>query len=172
MLEAAAAQHWNVAADQVKAGVHEVTNTATGEKLGYGDLATAAAALPVPATDTLKLKDPSEFRYIAKGNVTIVDLRGITTGTATYGADVRLPGMKYAVIARPPVVGGKLVSFDPKDALAVPGVEQVVEVKGWAVAVEVPAGRRRRRDCAQHRGGHQGARRAEGGLGRRRQREL
>ncbi len=131
MLEAAAAQHWNVAADQVKAGVHEVTNTATGEKLGYGDLATAAAALPVPATDTLKLKDPSEFRYIAKGNVAIVDLRAITTGTATYGGDVRLPGMKYAVIARPPVVGGKLVSFDPKDALAVPGVEQVVEVKGW-----------------------------------------
>ncbi|MBV9747267.1 MAG: xanthine dehydrogenase family protein molybdopterin-binding subunit [Acetobacteraceae bacterium] len=131
MLEAAAAQHWKVAADQVKAGVHEVTNTATGEKLGYGDLATAAASLSVPAADTLRLKDPSEFRYIAKGNITIVDLRGITTGTATYGGDVRLPGMKYAVIARPPVVGGKLVSFDPKDALAVPGVEQVVEVKGW-----------------------------------------
>ncbi len=131
MLETAAAQHWKVGADQVKAGVHEVTNTATGEKLSFGDLATAAAGLPVPATNTLRLKDPSEFRYMTKGNVTIVDLRGITTGTATYGADVRLPGMKYAVIARPPVVGGKLVSFDPKDALAVPGVEQVVEVKGW-----------------------------------------
>ena len=131
MLEAAAAQHWKVAADQVKAGVHEVTNTATGEKLGYGDLATAAATQPVPAANTLRLKDPSEFRYLTKGNVTIVDLHDITTGAATYGGDVRLPGMKYAVIARPPVVGGKLVSFDPKDALAVPGVEQVVEVKGW-----------------------------------------
>ena len=131
MLEAAAAQHWNVAPDQVKAGVHEVTNTATGEKIGFGDLATVAATMPVPAAETLRLKDPSEFRYITKGNVGIVDLRAITTGTATYGGDVRLPGMKYAVIARPPVVGGKLVSFDPKDALAVPGVEQVVEVQGW-----------------------------------------
>jgi isoquinoline 1-oxidoreductase beta subunit len=131
MLEQAAAQRWNVPVDQVKAGVHEVTNTATGEKLGYGDLADAAAKLAVPAADTLKLKDPSEFRYMTKGNVGLVDLRPITVGTATYGADVRLPGMKYAVIARPPVVGGKLVSFDPKDALAVPGVEQVVEVQGW-----------------------------------------
>jgi isoquinoline 1-oxidoreductase beta subunit len=131
MLEAAAAQRWGVDAGQVKAGVHEVVNTATGQRLGYGELAAAAAALPVPAAEALQLKDPSEFRYIAKGNIGIVDLRGITTGTATYGADVRLPGMKYAAIARPPVVGGKLVSFDAKDALAVPGVEQVLEVQGW-----------------------------------------
>lgn len=131
MLETAAAQRWNVGVDQVKAGVHEVVNSKTGARLGFGDLATAAAGLAVPATNTLRYKDPSEFRYIGKGDVQIVDGRGITTGTATYGGDVRLPGMKYAVIARPPVVGGKLVSFDPKDALKVPGVEQVVEVQGW-----------------------------------------
>lgn len=131
MLEAAAAQRWGVPVDQVKAGVHEVVNAATGQRLGYGDLAEAAAALPVPATEMLRLKDPKDFRYIAKGNIGIVDLRDITTGQAIYGADVRLPGMKYAVIARPPVVGGKLVSFEAKDALAVPGVEQVVEVQGW-----------------------------------------
>ena len=79
----------------------------------------------------LQLKDPKDFRYIGKGKVSIVDLHDITTGKAMYGADVRLPGMKYAVIARPPVVGGKLVSFDAKDAMKVPGVEKVMEVQGW-----------------------------------------
>ena len=60
-----------------------------------------------------------------------VDYHDITVGKAVYGADVRLPGMKYAVIARPPVTGGKLVSFDGKDAEAVAGVERVMEVQGW-----------------------------------------
>ncbi len=131
MLEAAAAQRWGVPVAEVKAGVHEVTHAATGRRIGYGDLAEAAAALAVPPLDSLRLKDPSEFRLIGKGKVDIVDLRDITTGHATYGADVRLPGMKYAVIARPPVTGGKLVSYDAKEALALPGVEQVVEVRGW-----------------------------------------
>ena len=131
MLEAAAAKRWGVSVDQVKAGIHEVLRVGSGEKLSFGDLADAAAQLPVPDVGTLKLKDPGEFRYIGKGAIGIVDLHDITTGKAIYGADVRLPGMKYAVIARPPVVGGKLLSFDAKDALAVPGVEQVVEVQGW-----------------------------------------
>ncbi len=61
----------------------------------------------------------------------MVDLRDITVGTARYGADVRLPGMKYAVIARPPVTGGKVVSFDGAAAMKVSGVEKVMEVKGW-----------------------------------------
>src|SRR5262249_21993809 len=61
----------------------------------------------------------------------IVDLHDITTGKAGYGADIRLPGMKYAVIARPPVTGGKLVSVDSTGAMKVSGVEKVMEVKGW-----------------------------------------
>jgi isoquinoline 1-oxidoreductase beta subunit len=60
-----------------------------------------------------------------------VDLRDITTGKAQYGSDTRLPGMKYAVIARPPVTGGKLVSFDAADTMKVSGVEKVLAVKGW-----------------------------------------
>jgi isoquinoline 1-oxidoreductase beta subunit len=131
MLEAAAAAHWGVGVDEVKVDNHEVIRIGSAEKLSFGDLAEAAAKLPVPDVKTLRLKDPSEFRYIAKGAIGIVDLHDITTGKAVYGGDVRLPGMKYAAIARPPVVGGKLVSFDPKDTLAVPGVEQVVEVQGW-----------------------------------------
>ena len=82
----------------------------------------------MPAADSLRLKDPKDFRYIGKGTISITDLHDITTGSAVYGADVRLPGMKYVAIARPPVVGGKLVSFDPAEAMQVPGVEKVVKV--------------------------------------------
>ena len=77
-----------------------------------------------------KLKEPSAFRYIGKGNVPIVDLMDITTGHAIYGQDIRLDGMKYAVVARPPVVGGKVVSFDAAEAMKVPGVEKVVKLDG------------------------------------------
>ena len=64
----------------------------------------------VPALEGLKLKDTKTSRYLGKGQIGIVDLKDITTGKAHYGADTRLPGMKYAVIARPPVTGGKLKS--------------------------------------------------------------
>jgi len=131
MLESAAAQRWKVPVSEVRAGVHEVVHDGSGRRLGFGDLANDAAALPVPATETLRLKDPKEFRYIGKGAVSITDLRDITTGQAGYGADVRLPDMKYAVIARPPVVGGKLVSFDAAEAMKVPGVERVLAIRGW-----------------------------------------
>lgn len=131
MLEAAAAKRWNVPVSEVRAANHEVVHTPTGHRLGYGELATDASAQPVPETASLRLKDPKDFRYIGKGRIGITDLRDITVGKATYGADVRLPGMKYVVIAHPPVTGGKLVSFDAKDALAVSGVEQVVEAQGW-----------------------------------------
>jgi len=131
MLEAAAAKRWGVPVSDVKAENHEVVHIPTGRKLGYGELATDAAAEPVVDASQLKLKDPKDFRYIGKGKVSIVDLHDITTGKAMYGIDTRLPGMKYAVIARPPVVGGKLVSFDASDAMKVSGVEKVIEVQGW-----------------------------------------
>ncbi len=131
MLEAAAAKRWGVPATEVKAVNHEVVHSASGRRLGFGDLAADAAKEPVPGVGTLKLKNPKDFRYLGKGQVSIVDLRDITVGTAHYGSDTRLPGMKYAVIARPPVTGGKLVSFDATDAMKVSGVEKVMEVQGW-----------------------------------------
>jgi isoquinoline 1-oxidoreductase subunit beta len=131
MLEAAAAKHWGVPAAEVKAVHHEVVHDASGRRIGFGDLAADAAKEPVPSIDSLKLKDPKNFRYLGKGEIGIVDLHDITTGKAGYGGDIRLPGMKYAVIARPPVTGGKLVSFDSADAMKVSGVEKVMEVKGW-----------------------------------------
>ncbi len=131
MLEQAAAARWGVDVAQVRAENHKVVHLASGNMLGYGELAKAASALPTPSVDNLKLKDPSAFRYIGTGSIPIVDLHDITTGQATYGIDAKLPGMKFAVIERPPVVGGKLVSFDPSEALKVPGVEKVMEVQGW-----------------------------------------
>jgi isoquinoline 1-oxidoreductase beta subunit len=138
MLEQAAAKEWGVDVEQCRAENHEVVllekvgegMAATGQRLGFGDLAEAAMALPVPAFEDLQFKDESEFRYIGKGEVQIYDLHDITTGKAIYGADVTVPGQKYAVIARPPVVGGKVKSVDDTAALAIPGVEQVVEIPG------------------------------------------
>jgi isoquinoline 1-oxidoreductase beta subunit len=128
MLEEAAAQQWNVGVEDVVARGHEVVHRTLGTSLGYGDLAKAAMALPTPARDTLTFKDEKEFRYIGKGAVQIYDLHDITTGKAVYAADVSVPGMKYAAVARPPVVGGTVVSVDDTAALAVPGVEAVVQI--------------------------------------------
>lgn len=126
MLAAAAAKQWGVAAASVSVGVHEVKNDASGEVLGFGDLAAAAMDLPVPEFEQLSFLDESAFRYIGKGKVSIYDLYDITTGKAVYGADVSLPGMKYAVIARPPVVGAAPVRYSDRAARDVPGVERVL----------------------------------------------
>ncbi len=76
----------------------------------------------------MKLKDPSQFRYIGKGVVQITDLRDITMGKANYAQDILVPGMLFAVIERPPVVLGKAVSYDEAAAMKVPGVVKVVKI--------------------------------------------
>ena len=133
MLEAAAAKKWGVDPSQVETTKHEVVLKGGSKKLGFGELAADAASMPMPAMDviTKSYKDPSTYRYVGKGNVGIVDLFDITTGKAGYGADHRIPGQLYAVIARPPVVGGKVKSFDAADAMKVAGVVKVVETKGF-----------------------------------------
>jgi len=129
MLEAAAAAKWGVPVSEVQARNHEVVHAKSGRRIGYGALAKAAAALPVPSRDTVRLKDPSQFRYIGKGQLKLVDGRDIVTGKAQYGIDTRLPGMLYAVVAHPPVYGGKAVSYDAGETLQVPGVLKVVEIE-------------------------------------------
>ncbi len=128
MLEAAAAARWGVPVGEVEAKNHEVVHAKTGRKAGYGSLAKDAAKQAVPARDAVKLKDPSKFRYIGKGQVKLVDGPDMVTGKAQYGIDTRLPGMLYAVVARPPVYGGKAVSYDATETLKVPGVLKVVEI--------------------------------------------
>ncbi|MDP2393284.1 MAG: xanthine dehydrogenase family protein molybdopterin-binding subunit [Methylococcaceae bacterium] len=128
MLESAAAAQWQVPVHEVHAELHRVIHPATGRSLGYGDLAQAAAKLPVPARESLRLKTPADFRYIGKGQVGIYDGRDIVRGLGQYGIDTRLKDMLYAVVARPPVFGGKVASYDAKDALKVPGVIKVIEL--------------------------------------------
>jgi isoquinoline 1-oxidoreductase beta subunit len=128
MLETAAAARWNVPVGEVEAQNHEVVHRPSGRRLGYGALAKDAAKLPVPARDTVRLKDPARFRYIGKGNLKLVDGPAIVSGKAQYGIDTRLPGMLYAVVARPPVYLGKVAKYDGAEALKVPGVVQVVEI--------------------------------------------
>jgi isoquinoline 1-oxidoreductase beta subunit len=129
MLEAAAAKRWGVDVKGVEAVMHQVVHVASGRKLGYGELAAEAASMPVPPVEKLSFKRPPQFRYIGKG-MPIVDGPDVVTGQAQYSSDVRLPGMKYAVIARPPVHGGKLRGFDGAAAMKVPGVEKVMEIPG------------------------------------------
>ncbi len=128
MLEEAAAKQWGVPVTEVEAVNHEVVHQASGRHLGYGELAKAAAELPVPSPDSLKLKDPAKFRYIGKGETGLIDGLDITTGKAQYGIDTRLDGMVYAVVARPPVLGGTVKSYDDAETLKVPGVLKVVAI--------------------------------------------
>lgn len=130
MLETAAAAKWRVPVGEVRAEQHQVVHIASGKTLGYGELAKAAAKLPVPPRDSLRLKKPAEFRYIAKGRQGIYDGRDIVSGRAQYGIDTRLKDMLYAVVARPPVFGGKVLRYDAGDALKLPGVVKVVELPG------------------------------------------
>jgi isoquinoline 1-oxidoreductase beta subunit len=127
LLEAAAAQHWNVPISEVEARLHKVVHRPSGRKVGYEKLVAIARDLPIPPKDQLSLKDPSRFRYIGK-EIPGVDLADMTTGRAIYGQDLRRDGMKIAVIARPPVWGAKLASLDAAEAEKVPGVERVVRL--------------------------------------------
>ncbi|TMA27383.1 MAG: xanthine dehydrogenase family protein molybdopterin-binding subunit [Deltaproteobacteria bacterium] len=125
MLIAAAAKKWGVPADSLQARDHAVWN---GKRsLGFGELADAAGKLPVPKPEEIKLRPRSEMKHVFRA-LPLVDGPAIVNGAAKFGADLRLEGMLVAVIARPPVVGGKVVRFDPKRALAVPGVKRVIQM--------------------------------------------
>ena len=127
LLEDAAAKDWGVNASEVRARQHQVVHERTGRALGFGALVASARTLPMPDKTRVRIKRPAERRWQGK-RMPSVDLVPMTTGTATFGADVRLPGMKTAVIARPPVWGGKVKSFDAAAALRVPGVERVIHI--------------------------------------------
>jgi isoquinoline 1-oxidoreductase subunit beta len=136
MLEAAAAKIWSVPVSECRAVLHEVVHTPSGKKLSYGELADVAATLTKPDAKDLVFKKPEERRYQGKG-VPIRDMEGILNGTAQYGADGRIEGMKFAVIARSPVLGGKPSKWDEAAALKVPGVERVVQLD--SVGPKAPA---------------------------------
>ncbi len=127
MLIQAAALQWKVPAAECSTEPHAVVHKATGRRLGYGELAPAAARLTVPTKEQMQLKKSSEWRYIGK-RMTSVDLENLCTGKATFGMDARLDGMVYASVEHPPVFGGKVKTFDDQEALKVAGVHQTVSI--------------------------------------------
>ena len=134
MLIAAAAKRWNVEPGTCSTEDSMVVHKASGKKLGYGALAEEAAKLPVPASP--KLKDAKDYKYIGKPTKRI-DSKEKVTGEAGFGIDVRRPKMLHAVVARSPVFGGKVKSFDGTKAKAVSGVKEVVQVStGIAVVAD------------------------------------
>lgn len=130
MLVRAAAAQWGVPAAECSTDLHVVVHKASGKKLGYGELAAAAAKLEVPKKEELKLKQRSEWRYIGKGTASY-DLKDMCTGKAAYGQDTRMEGMLYASVARPPVFGGAVKSVDNKAALSVAGVKQTETISAF-----------------------------------------
>src|SRR5712672_3458926 len=127
MLIQAAAQQWGVPAAECVTDLHVVVHRSTNRTAGYGELATAAAKLSLPKKEELKLKPKSAWRYVGKGQVSY-DLEALVTGKAIYGMDARMEGMVYASIEHPPVLGGKVKSYDEKEALKVAGVHQIVPI--------------------------------------------
>ncbi|MEO8553051.1 MAG: molybdopterin cofactor-binding domain-containing protein, partial [Kofleriaceae bacterium] len=127
MLVAAAARRWKVKPESCTTENHFVVHKATKRSLAFADVVEAASKLPVPTKDIV-LRPIAELKRIADPNLPLLDGMAYVTGTAQFGADVRFPDMWTAVIARPPVVGGKVASYDAKRALAVPGVRKVVEM--------------------------------------------
>jgi isoquinoline 1-oxidoreductase subunit beta len=132
MLEQAAAQTWRVPVTEVHAANHEVIHTPSGRKLQFGTLAQRAAKLPVPSRNSLRLKSPAQFRYIGQDTTALVDGWDIATGKAQYGIDARAEGMLFAVLARSPVLGGKIASVDSAEAAKIPGVIKVVSLQANA----------------------------------------
>lgn len=136
MLIQAAAQQWGIDKAQCRAENSTVVNTVTNAKLSYGSLADAASKLTPPAANTLQLKPVAQYKVVGKRTKRL-DTPAKITGKAEFALDVRRPGMLNAVVARCPVVGGSVASFDATAAKAVPGVKHVIQIpEGIAVVAD------------------------------------
>jgi isoquinoline 1-oxidoreductase subunit beta len=128
MLIGAAAARWNVSAKDCSTKPHFVVHKSSGRQLSYGELATAAAMLPVPKKEDLQFKPSADRRYIGNESNALFDLPEIVTGKAIFGMDATMPGMVFASIEHPPVLGQKIQSYDDKTALKVPGVQKTLTI--------------------------------------------
>lgn len=131
MLISAAAEKWGVDRGSLKAEHGRVLGP-KGRQATYGQLAEAAAKLPVP--ENVALKDPKDFKIVGKRTKRL-DTPAKVNGTAEFGIDVKLPGMVYASLAQCPVIGGKVKSFDAGKAKTMPGVLAVVEIPDGVAVV-------------------------------------
>lgn len=131
MLLAAAAARLGVEQSELETRAGEVVHAKSGKTLSYGDLVDDAATLPVPAN--VALKNPDAFKIIGTP-VKRLDSAGKINGSAEFGIDVRLPGMRVGTVAASPVFGGTLAAVDEKAAMSVPGVSEIIKLDN-AVAV-------------------------------------
>lgn len=125
MLVQAAAARWQVPVAEITVKDGVVRHAASGREARFGELAEAAAALPVP--QQVSLKDPKDFSLIGR-HIPRKDSPAKTTGRARFTQDIKLPGMLVAVVAHPPRFGGKVKHVDDSAARAVPGVREVVTI--------------------------------------------
>lgn len=146
MLIAAAAQRWNTDPGRLTT-VNGVVTDGT-KRARYGELVEAASKLAPP--QDVALKDSKDFRYLGKSVVRRLDAPAKVNGSAQFGLDVRLPGMLYAMVARSPVFGGSVASFDDNAVRSIPGVVAVKQVpSGVAVIATNTFAARRGRDALQ-----------------------
>src|SRR5258708_23140846 len=123
MLIQAGAEQWGVPAAECVTDLHVVVHRSTNRTAGYGELATAAAKLPLPKKEELKLKPKSAWRYVGKGQVSY-DLEALVTGKAIYGMGARVDGMEDASVEHPPALGGKGKFYANKDVFKFEEVSQ------------------------------------------------
>jgi len=138
MLVRAAAQTWGVPEKECTTESSTVVHKASGKKLGYGELAAAAAKQPVPKKEELQLKKRSEWDYIGKP-ASSYDLKDMVSGKATYGQDLRMDGMLYASVVHPPVYGSSVKSVDDAAALKIAGVKQTAVIDTFKAPVTMQA---------------------------------
>ena len=125
MLVATAAKRWKVTPASCTARDNAVFHEPTKRTLRFGELADEAGAQPTPKKEDIKLRPLAELKHLGK-ELPLLDGPDIVSGRAVFGADLKVPGMLTAIIARPPVVGGKVVRHDAAKALAVKGVKRVI----------------------------------------------
>jgi len=129
MLVTAAAKRWNAAESECETGSGQVRHTPSGRTLTYGALAADAAALPVPDLRSVKLQDPKNYKIIGH-SIPGVDSPLVVKGEPLFGIDTVVPDMQYAVFQKCPVFAGKFVRANLDEIKTMPGVRQVLVVKG------------------------------------------
>lgn len=139
MLVSAAARQWQVNEAELTTENSVVYHKASNRKATYASLATAAAALPVPDEQSVKLKTRAEYKLLGK-RITGVDNHAIVTGKPLFGIDQVLPGMQYAVFVKCPAIGGKVLEANLDEIRKLPGVTQAFLVEGTGKPTEVMPG--------------------------------
>ena len=126
MLKEAAAQVWQVSADAITTEAGMLYHKSTGKSASYGEMASAAAQVPVP--EEVEVKDISEFNIIGTSRKNVDGLK-IVTGQPLFGSDIQKEGMKIAMIVHPPAFGMKLKSLDGSMVRTMPGIQDIFSIK-------------------------------------------